>query len=125
VNELRSFAPAYNRTGIIAGPVVGQCLPSVTVVAVNATAVASAIFPGQAGNNSLVQIQISNKTSVWVHVNFGVFGAVRASVLTDYPVPPGSVVVVSVDAEVTGASVFADGGPAGSTSVMFTRGSGI
>lgn len=123
MNELRAFAPAYTRTGPSGTP-AGRLLPSVTVVAVNATAVASALLPGTVSNNNAVQIQISNKTAVWVHVNFGILGGVVAAALTDYPVPPGATRVVTVDPEVNAASVFADGAP-GTTSVIFTRGQGI
>lgn len=124
MNEIRPFCPAYQRSRQI-DSFVGRNLPSVTVAAANGVNVFSAIFPGQSSNNGQVQIQISNKTSVWVHVNFGIFGAVVASAVTDYPVPPNTTAVVSVDSEVTGAGVFADGAPAGSTSVIFTRGSGV
>ncbi len=123
MNELRPFFILYNRTWQPSG-IIGETLPSVTVAAVDATSVPSAVFPGQSGNNGQVQIQIANKTNVWVHVNFGIFGAVVAANINDYPVAPGSVVVVSVDSEVSGATVFANGAPGGSTSVMFTRGSG-
>ncbi len=124
MNETRPFFPAYQRTWQ-PNSVVGRCLPSVTVAAANATNVDSGVFPGQSGNNGNVQIHIANKTSVWVHVNFGIHGAVVAATINDFPVAPGSAVVVSVDSEVSGAAVFADGAPAGSTSVMFTRGSGV
>ena len=66
---------------------VGQNTPGVTVTAANAAAVASTVFPGTLDNN-YVQIQIANKTSVWVHVNFGVLGngqTVRPATLADYP----------------------------------------
>ncbi len=124
MNETRPFFPVYQRTWQPTST-VGECLPSVTVAAVNATSVPSGVFPGQSGNNGNVQIQIANKTSVWVHVNFGIVGAVVAATIDDYPVAPGSVVVVSVDSEVSGAAVFPDGAPAGSASAMFTSGSGV
>jgi hypothetical protein len=131
--EERPFAPLYNRTALIRNldgsatkTQVGSCVVSVTVAAVDAAAVASTEFPGTANNQS-AQIQIANKTSVWVHVNFGNITApntVRAATINDFPVAPGSVSVVTVDPEVNAASVFANGAPAASTSVMFTRGSG-
>jgi hypothetical protein len=127
MQEQRAFFPLYQPTQQQPTAQVGQNLPSVTVAAVDATAVASTVFPGTL-ENTYVQIQIANKTSVWVHVNFGVLNSgntVRAATINDYPVPPGSVVVVSVDPEVNAASVFANGAPATSTSVMFTRGEGI
>lgn len=129
-NEIRSFYPLYYRsseTAVQGGPsttVAGTLAPSVTAVAA-ITAAPSPQFPGT-DKNTYVQIQIANKTSVWVHVNFGVFGAVVAATLAaGYPVGPGTVVVVSVDPEVSGASVISDGAPAASTSVVFTRGEGI
>lgn len=129
-NETRSFYPMYLRsseTAVAGGPSTvnaGTLSPSVTATA-GIAASASPIFPGTDRNN-YVQIQIANKTSVWVHVNFGVFGAVVAATLAaGYPIGPGSVVVVSVDPEVTGASVISDGAPAAATAVVFTRGEGI
>lgn len=130
--ETRPFAPLYNQTAYTqsgatsAVSQTGSCVLSITVAASNGAAVASAAFPGTS-NNADAQFQISNKTSVWVHVNFGVLQApqaVRAATINDLPVAPGSVVTVSVDPEVNAASVFADGAPAASTSVVFTRGSG-
>lgn len=126
MNEIRAFFPLYTPSQSQPTVQIGQCSASVTVVASNGVAVASAVFPGTL-DNTYVQVQISNKTSVWVHVNFGVLSGgqtVRAAALSDYPVPPGTAVVVSVDPEVNAASVFADGAPAGSTSVIFTRGAG-
>jgi len=129
-NDIRPFAPLYYKTQYRMNPdntstiaFQGQLAPSVTVAAVDATAVASTVIPGT-GNDTNLQIQIANKTSVWVHVNFGHLEGgetVRAAALTDYPVAPGSVVVVTVDPEVNAASVFANGAPAASTSVIFTR----
>lgn len=133
MHDIRPFAPLYNQTQYVPGPggtsVIsqqGQCAASVTVTAADATAVPSTLIPG-AGNNSNIQIQIANKTSVWVHVNFGRLEGgetVRAATINDYPVAPGSVVVLTVDPEVNAASVFANGAPAAATAVMFTRGSG-
>lgn len=125
-NEVRSFYPLYLRSSETAGvATAGTLAPSVTVAA-GIAATASTIFPGTDRNN-YVQIQIANKTSVWVHVNFGVLAltVTPATLASSYPVAPGSVVVVSVDPEVNAASVISDGAPAGSTSVIFTRGEGI
>lgn len=126
-NEIRSFYPLYLRSSETAGATnQGTLASSVTVVA-GVAATASTVFPGT-DRNTYVQIQIANKTSVWVHVNFGIVlggQSVRAAALTDYPVAPGTVVVVSVDPEVNAASVISDGAPAASTSVIFTRGEGI
>ncbi len=132
-NDVRSFAPLYNQSqytrnadGTSTRAYDGQLAPSVTVAAVDATAVASTAIPGS-GNNAALQIQIANTTSVWVRVNFGHLEGgqtVRAATATDYPVAPNDTVVVTVDPEVNAASVFAQGAPAASTSVVFTRGSG-
>ncbi len=131
-NDVRPFAPMYNETQYRMNPdgtsslaFQGQLAPSVTVTAVDATAVASTVFPGT-GNESNLQIQIANKTAVWVHINFGHLEGgetVRAATINDYPVAPGAVVVVTVDPEVNAASVFANGAPV-TTAVVFTRGSG-
>lgn len=126
MSETRAFAPLYTKSNPASGQ-VGQLQPSVTVAASNAVAVASTAFPGTADNN-FRQIQIANKTDVWVHVNFGILLGgltVRAATINDYPVGPGTAVVVTVDPEVNAASVFANGAPTGSTSVVFTRGVGI
>lgn len=126
MNDQQSFYPIYTPSNETAG-VVGQNSPSVTVVAVNATAVPSGAFPGTLDNN-FCQVRVANKTSVWVHVNFGVLRSgqtVRAAALTDVAIAPGTVEVWTVDPEVNAASVFADGAPAGATSVIFTRGAGV
>lgn len=132
-NDTRPFAPLYNQTQLTqtgttsAVTQVGSCLLSTTVAASNGVAVASTAFAGT-NNNEVQQILISNKTSVWVHVNFGNLqapNAVRAATLNDFPVPPGGQAVFTADPEVNAASVFADGAPATSTSVVFTRGSGM
>lgn len=132
--EERPFAPLYNRTGFIRNAdgsatktQVGSCAASVTVAAANGAAVASTEIPGTS-NNQTTQILISNKTSVWVHVNFGNITSpniVRPATINDFPVPPGGQAVFTADPEVNASSVFADGAPATSTSVVFTRGSGM
>lgn len=124
MNEIRAFGPAYQRTGPGATP-AGTWQPGVIVAAANGSSTASTVLPGVSGNNVQVQFRVANKTSVWVHVNFGVLGAVRAAALTDPGIPPASIAVFSVDPEVTGAAVWADGAPAGSTSVVFHRGTGL
>jgi hypothetical protein len=132
-NDTRPFAPLYNQSQYTQSGVgsalsqQGSCAPSTTVAASNGVAVASTAFGGT-NNNELQQILISNKTSVWVHVNFGNLQApntVRAATLNDFPVPPGGQAVFTADPEVNAASVFADGAPAASTSVVFTRGAGM
>lgn len=129
MNEQRSFFPLYTQTQYVGNPGVasgGALQPSVTVAGVD-TATASAKFPGT-NDNTYVQIQIANITTLtaaWAYVNFGQFGAVTAAtVATGYPVAPGSVVVVSVDPEVTGASVIM-GTAAATANIVFTRGEGI
>lgn len=134
-NDVRSFAPQYLQTQFVQSGLTstaqagsGSCAPSTTVAASNGVAVASTEFQGVRDNNQC-QIRVANKTSVWCHINFGVLNAgnsqaVRAATLNDFPVAPGGVDVFTVDSEVNAASVFADGAPAASTSVVFTRGSG-
>lgn len=131
-NDVRPFAPGYRQTQFTQTGLTssvgyqGQCELSTTVAASNGVAVASTVFDG-ANTSGDQQILISNKTSVWVHVNFGqLLGGltVRAATLNDLPVPPGQQITVTIDPEVNAASVFADGAPAASTSVVFTRGSG-
>lgn len=129
--EIRPFAPLYNQTqytqtGLTSAVgQVGSCVLGIIVTGSNGVAVASTAFPGT-NNNADNQIQISNKTTAWVHVNFGNLqapNAVRAATLADLPVAPGSVITISVDPEVNAASVFMDGAST-PTSIVFTRGSG-
>ena len=129
MNEQRSFYPMYlksSETAVQGGPSsvnAGVLSPSVTVAATDA-ATASAKFSGTNDNN-YVQIQIANLSTSWAYVSFGVFGAVvAATAAASYPVAPGAVVVVSVDKEVTGASVIL-GTAAATGNVIFTRGEGI
>lgn len=126
MNETRAFGPAYTRTSI-APAIAGTCLPGVIVAASNGASVASGQLPGNGpnSNNSLVQFRVTNKTSVFVHVNFGVLGSVTAAALTSSAIAPNASEVFSVDPEVSGATVFADGAPAASTTVLFHRGSGV
>lgn len=123
MQDTQAFAPFYK----VARPAqsqTGTLFPSVTV-SVTSSAANSGTIPG-APNGSAVQIQIANKTSSWAHVNFGVDGAVvAATVASSYPVAPGSVVVVTVDPEVSGASVILDSAAGAATSVIFTRGGGL
>lgn len=125
--ETRAFAPLYGPAD--GTPTGGSLNASVTVSSIGAvTASTSAQLPGNRDNNSFYQIQIANKsTNAWAHVNFGVFGNVAdATVAAGYPVAPGTVVVVSVNPEVSGASVIYDTDSTGGTaSVIFTRGEGL
>jgi hypothetical protein len=125
MNEQRSFFPLYQQSAQNPTTQVGQLLPSVTVASNEITATASARISGTDKNN-YCQIHIANTTTAWAYVSFGVFGAVvAATVATGYPVPPGMVRIVSVDEEVTGASVILGTTPGTSTGVIFTRGEGV
>lgn len=120
--ETRAFAPLYLNSN---PPTQGGLVASVTVAA-SGTAAASTRFPGGTPN-CIQQIQIANTTDKWAFVNFGnldVAAVTAATVAASYPVAPGSVVVVSVGTDVTGASVILTGAAGGSTSVIFTRGEG-
>lgn len=105
----------------------GSLAASTTVAAIDASATASTKFVGT-DNNNYCQIQIANISTSgtsWAYVNFGVFGNVTAAtVAASYPVAPGSVLVVSVDKEVSGASVIM-GTAAATANIIFTRGEGI
>lgn len=117
--ETRAFAPLYSPGS--AGQAAGGLQASVTVAATTSN-VNSTVFPGTQ-SNGVCQIQIANTTSAWAYVNFGVVGVLAAAtVAASYPVAPGSVVVVSVNSEVTGASVILG---TGSGNVIFTRGEGL
>lgn len=118
--ETSAFAPSYIKSFQAQ---VGTLVASVTVAGVD-TATASARLPG--GNTiGFNQLQICNLSTSWTYVNFGRFGAVvAATVASSYPVAPGSVVVVTVDSEVDGASVI-HGTAAATGNVIFTRGFGL
>lgn len=121
MNETRAFGPAYKAS---ASGQQGTLLPSTTLAATDASQ-ATAQFAGNKDNNGIVQIQIANLSTSWAYVNFGAFGNVAAAtVAASYPVPPASVVVVSVHPEVSGATVIL-GTAAATGNVIFTRGSGV
>jgi hypothetical protein len=133
MNEQRSFYPMYLRsveTPVAGAPstvTAGTLAPSTTIAATD-TAGNTTKFSGT-DNNNYVQIQIANVstsgTPSWAYVNFGVFGNITAAtVAASYPVAPNSVVVVSVDKEVSGASVIM-GTAAQTANVVFTRGEGV
>lgn len=122
MNEQRAFFPLYTPSAQNPTAQTGTLAASVTVAATDASQ-ASARFSGTDKNN-YCQIQISNVSTSWAYVNFGVFGAVAAAtVASSYPVPPNAIAVVSVDEEVSGATVIL-GTPAATGSVIFTRGEG-
>lgn len=121
MNDTRSFFPMYVISA--AGGQQGTLSPSTTVAATDAAGL-SARFSGTDRNNYF-QIQIANLSTSWAYVSFGVFGSIAAAtVAASYPVAPSSVVVVSVDEEVSGASVIL-GTAAATGNVIFTRGEGI
>lgn len=125
MSEVRAFEPMYSPTGPSGGTGVATpqatLQPSVTLAA-TASSTATAVFPGTLTNYKQ-QIQIANQAAVWAFVNFGVFGNIAAAtVAASYPVAPGAVVVITVDKEVTGATVIL---ATGTGSVTFTRGEGL
>lgn len=89
--------------------------PPSTTIAASTTAAASAFAPN---TQAYAQIKISNQTASWAFVNFGVAGSVNAAtVATGLPLAPGMERTVSIDPEVTGASVIL---ATGSGSVVFS-----
>jgi hypothetical protein len=119
MSEVRAFEPLYTPTGPGSGQ--GTLSPSVTLAA-GAASSATAIFPGSMTNYKQ-QIQICNQGTLWAFVNFGVFGNIpAATVAGSYPVAPGAAVVVTVDKEVTGATVIL---ASGTGNISFTRGEGL
>lgn len=119
-HDTRAFAPLYVPSTNTTQGALQACATAVAGVASSA----STLFPGTNQNMSQA-IQVSNKTSVWVHVNFGVFGNIPAATLTNYAIAPGATVIVTVNPEVTGATVISDGAPAASTAILFARGDGL
>lgn len=121
--DTQAFAPLYKRSSPTAPTQTGTLLPSTTLAATDASQ-ATAKFQG-AEPNACCSIQICNLSTSWAYVNFGVFGSVAAAtVAASYPVAPGSVVIVTVDPEVTGATVIL-GTAAATGNVIFTRGEGL
>lgn len=123
MDDTKSFAPFY-RVSNLAASQAGTFMPSVTVAATAGGATASGVLtPGTGSGGGGSSLQIANAaTTAWAYVNVGVHGNVTAAtVAASYPVPPLSTRVVSVDQEVTGASVIMS---AGTANVIFTRGSG-
>ena len=121
MNDTKAFAPFY-KVSYQGASQTGSFLPSITVAATAGGANASAILPP--ANSGGTALQIANThTTAWAYVNVGIFGNVTAATVADsFPVPPLSSKVISVDPEVTGASVIMS---AGSTNVIFTRGNGV
>lgn len=119
MSQLWAFNPLYKKSALGGIAPFGTLVPSVTAAAT--TSSGAVVLPSP----TTEQIQIANQTSAWCYVNLGVAGNVAAAtVATSYPVAPGAVVIISVDTEVSGATVIlAAGGTAGS--VTFTCGSGL
>jgi hypothetical protein len=122
MNDTRAFAPLYTKTS--QNPDVQGTLQNSVAVAATDAPQDTPRFSGVASGNTNVQIQIANQSSSWAFVNFGVFGNVAPASGVSYPVAPGAVVVVTVDPEVTGASVVLQDAAA-TGSVIFTRGNGL
>ena len=120
--ETRPFQPLYTRSQVGATSSNGTLISSVTLAA---TGTAQPVtLPGSSGPNTTNQIQIANQSSGWAYVNFGQAGAITAVTAgTGYPIAPGSVAIVTVDLEVSGASCLLDSGKTGN--VIFSRGEGI
>jgi len=117
--ETRPFCPLYGPT---TGAGQGTLFASVSVSGITASATASAPFPGSA-QNQFVQIRVSNTSTSWGYINFGLnSNLAAATVATGLPIAPGSVEVFSVSPEVNSASVIM--GTAAGT-VIFTRGEGM
>lgn len=123
MQDTQAFAPFYKVTVPGSSGQTGTLMPSITVAATAAGAAASDMFPGSPPN-SATQLQIANTALTgWAYVNLGIFGAVvTATVTSGFPVPPLATRVISVDPEVTGASVIMS---AGTGNVTFTRGQGV
>lgn len=122
MSEVRAFEPLYTPN---AGNATGTLAPSTTITASVAAATNAAPFSGSTVNYK-AQIQIANTTTAWAYVNFGVFGNVTpATVAAGLPVAPGVTRTVTVDKEVTAASVILGIAPGTNTAVIFTRGEGL
>jgi hypothetical protein len=116
----KPFQPMYVPNS---GNAAGTLVSSLTISATSTSATSGAL-PGNVGLNELNQIQISNTVAVWAYVNFGrnTTEIPAATVAASYPVPPSTVIVVTVTSEVAAVSVIL----ASSTgSVIFTRGTGV
>lgn len=116
MNDTKPFAPFYK---VGSGSSGGTLVPSVTVACTAGSATASGQLPAGAGD----QVQIANQAlTAWAYVNFGIFGKVTAATsASSLPVPPLTARVVTVDPEVTGASIILS---AGAANVILTRGNG-
>lgn len=121
MQDTQAFAPFY-RVSNTAASQAGTFLPSVTVAATAGGAIASgALLAPNSGSSSL---QIANTSlSAWAYVNVGVLGNITAAtVAASFPVAPSTARVITIEPEVTGASVIMGTGVA---SVIFTRGNGV
>jgi hypothetical protein len=120
VQDTQAFAPFYKVS--VPTSQVGTLLKTVTHSAASAPSETSA-FPGVAPN-TMTQLQITNCAATsFAFVNLGIAGAVvTVDATTGYPIPPLSTRTVSINPEVTAASVAMS---AGSGIVRFTRGGGV
>lgn len=120
--DTTAFKPLYTRSS--QNPDVQGTLVPCAFMGTTDAASNSPRFPGSNSNTS-TQIQIANISTSWAWVNFGVFGSVTAvGAGVGYPVAPNAVVVVTVDQEVTGASVVLQTAAA-TGNMAFTRGEGL
>jgi hypothetical protein len=120
--ETRAFAPLYGPSAAAGTTGTKGSFLTSTTVAGSGTAATSTQFSGSGSGR--YQLQIANTSAVWAYVNVGNLGLglTAATVAASYPVAPGGVVVISVDAEVNAASVIL----ASSTgNVVFTVGEGL
>lgn len=123
MHDTIAFYPMYVASAQVPVAQTGTLQLSTTLAATDA-AQSTARFAG-VDKNAYLQIRVANASTAWAWVNFGVFGSlVAAAVGTGYPIAPGSVEVITVDEEVTAASVIL-GTAAATGNVTFTRGAGI
>jgi hypothetical protein len=117
--ETRAFAPLYSPS---TGTTAGGLLASTTIAASTTHAENATAFPG--GNTGgMAQLRIANTTAAWAYVNLGQLGSLsNATVAASLPIAPATVIIVSVPAEVNGASVILG---TGTGNVIFTRGEGL
>jgi hypothetical protein len=112
---LAAFAPLYQNT-------TPGFLTSLTVAGGTGSATSGTLptIPGTGAARS-PQLQIANLSTGWAYVNVGPSTVAAATVAASYPVPPGAMVIISIDPNVTTVSVIM-GTAAGN--VIFTLGEG-
>ncbi len=119
MEDTKSFKPLYSPSS---GTAQGTLAATVTVAGTT-TAAPSAVFPGTFTQNEFVTMYVCNQGTVWAYVNFGTFGNVAAATVNSLPIAPGTCRCITVDGEVSGASVIY--AATGSGNVSFTRGMGV